>query len=95
MQGRHILLTVTMLSQALVGKCLDRKLGKSFQHFSTVRARVHDKRSNGLMLVVPKVELQFSKSSFRSMGVKIFFYLPIKSRRTDNLLMFKGLLKSV
>ena len=49
----------------------------------------HNARSNGFMFEVPKVKLQAAKSSFRAMGVKIYNDLPIKSRQTDNLLIFK------
>ena len=46
------------------------------------------------MLEVPKVKLQVAKSSFRSMGVKIYNGLPIHSRQTDSLLIFKEHIKN-
>ena len=73
----------------LLKKCLDRQLFENFQDFFTVGAHEQNTRNNGFMLEVPKVKLQVAKSSFRSMGVKIYNDLPIKSRQTDSLLIFK------
>ena len=41
------------------------------------------------MLEAPEVTLQVVKSSFRSMGIKIYNHVPIQSRQTDRLLIFK------
>ena len=62
-------------------------------NFFTVRAHKPNTRNIGFMLDVPKVKLQVAKSSFRSMGVKIYKDLPIQSRQTDSLLIFKEQLK--
>ena len=73
----------------LVKKCFIRQLCENFQDFFTVRAHKQNTRNNGFMLEVPKVKLQVVKSSFRSMGVKIYNDLPIQNCRTDSLLIFK------
>ena len=51
-------------------------------------------RNNGFTLEVPEVKLQVAKSNFRSMGVKIYNDLPIQSRQTDSLLIFKEHIKN-
>ena len=73
----------------LVRKCLDRQCCENFLNFFTLRAHEQNTRNNGFMLEVPKVKLQVAKSSFRSMGVKIYNDLPIQSRQTDSILIFK------
>ena len=73
----------------LVKKCLDRQLCENFQDFFTVREHEQNTKNNGFMLEVPKVKLQVAKSSFRSMGAKNYNDLPIQSRQTDSLLIFK------
>ena len=78
----------------LVRKYLDRQLHENFQNFFTVGAHEQNTRIMGFMLGVPKVKLQVAKSSFRSMGVKIYNDLPIQSRQTDSLLIFKEHLKN-
>ena len=70
-------------------KCLDRQFCENFQNFFNVRAHEQNTRNNGFMLEVPKVKLQVAKSSFRPMGAKIYNDLPIQSRQTDSLLIFK------
>ena len=45
------------------------------------------------MFEVPKVKLQAFKSSFRSMGDNIYNDLPIQSRQTNSLLVFKEQIK--
>ena len=78
----------------LVRKCLDRQLCENFQNFFSVRAHEQSTRNNGFMLEVPKVKLQVAKFSFRSMGVNIYNNLPIQSRQTDSLLIFKERIKN-
>ena len=77
----------------LVRKCLDRQCCENFQNFFTLRAHEQNTRNNGFMLEVPKVKVQVAKSSFRPMGVKIYNDLPIQSRQTDSILIFKEQIK--
>ena len=79
----------------LVRKCLDKQICENFPNFFTVRAHEQNTRQNGVMLEDPKVKLQVFKSSFRSMGVKIYNGLPIQSRKTDSLLIFEEQLKTL
>ena len=73
----------------LVRKYLDRQLHENFQNFFTVGAHEQNTR-----IMEYKVKLQVAKSSFRSMGVKIYNDLPIKSPQTDSLLIFKEHIKN-
>ena len=77
----------------LVRKCLDRQFCENFRNFFTVRVHEQNTRNNGFMLKVPKVKLQVAKPSFRSLGVKIYNDLPIQSRQTNSLLVFKEQIK--
>ena len=45
------------------------------------------------MIEVPKVKLKVTKSSFRSMGVKIYNDLPNINRQTRSFVIFKELLR--
>ena len=77
----------------LVRKCLDRQLCENFQNFFTVRVHEQNTANNGFMLEVPKVRLQVAKSSFRSMGVRVYNDLAIQIRQTSSLLVFKEQIK--
>ena len=78
----------------LVRRCLDRQLCENFQNFLTVRAHEQNTRNNGSMLEAPIVKLPIAKSSFQSMGVKIYKDLTIQSCQTDSLLRFTELLRN-
>ena len=66
---------------------------KTFKTCFPVRVHEQNTRNNGFMLEVLKVKLQVAKSSFRSMGDKIYSDLPIQGRQTNSLLVFRGQIK--
>ena len=49
-------------------KCLNGEVCEIFDNFFEIRTHEKTARSNGFLLQVPKVRLQFIKSCFRSMG---------------------------
>ena len=53
-------------------KCLNGEVCEIFDNFFQIRTHEKTARSNGFLLQVPKVRLQFIKSCFRSMGVKFY-----------------------
>ena len=77
----------------LVRKCLDRQFCENFQNFFTVRVHEQNTKNNRFMLEVPNFKLQVAKSSFRSMGVKLYNGLPIQSRQTNSLLVYREQIK--
>ena len=74
----------------LVKKCLNGMVCDEFKEYFKIKTHSKTTRNNGYMLCIPKVKLQFAKSGFFSMGVKIYNSLPVEIRQTDCLIDFRN-----
>ena len=67
----------------IVRKCLDGNLCSNFQNYFNVNIHKKATRNQNFYLMVPKVKLEFAKSSFYFQGVKLFNSLPVEIRRSE------------
>ena len=68
----------------VVAKCLTGKVCFSFSKYFNLVYHSRSTRNNGMSLKIPKVNLEFARSGFFFMGVRIYNYLPLEIRRTLN-----------
>ena len=66
-----------------VKKCINKDTCENFCNYFQIKSHGVHTRNNSSLLVIPKVRLQFAKSGFFSMGVKIYNVLPLDIRQTD------------
>ena len=78
----------------LIKKCLDRSICPNFYNHFRLNLYSTKTRNQGSLLVVPKIRLESTKSSFFFMGVRVFNSLPIEIRRIGSLTDFRNKLKS-
>ena len=67
-----------------VEKWLTEKVCFSFSKYFNLVNHSRSTRNNGMSLKIPKVKLEFARSGFFFMGVRICYSLPLEIRRTLN-----------
>ena len=65
-------------------KCLNDELCSNFQDYFEFNQNKTNTRNNNISVRVPRVKLEFARSSFYFMGAKIYNELPRDIRASDN-----------
>jgi len=78
----------------LIRKCLDGSVCENFINYFSFNLHSARTRNEGSLLVVPKIRLESTRSSFFFMGVTVFNSLPIEIRRSDSFSDFCSKVKS-
>ena len=73
----------------LVQKCLRGSICTNFKNYFEITNHVKNTRNSGYLLKLPKLKLEFSRSSFYYMGATLFNELPHSIRMVDDLEHFK------
>ena len=83
--------TIKKRSISVVRKCLDKDVCENFQGYFEVNTHNLCTRNSGTLLKLPKVRLEFSRSSFFYLGAKIYNELPVAIRREADIGAFRKL----
>ena len=67
----------------LVRKCVEGNTCSNSKNYFELKHHSKSTRNKGLFLKVPKVKLEFAKSGFFAMGVKLYNELPKEIRETN------------
>ena len=73
----------------LVQECLRGDTCRNFKNYFEIAKHTKNTRNSGFLLKLPKLKLEFSRSSFYYMGATLFNGLPRSIRMIDDLEDFK------
>ena len=77
----------------LVTICIDANICSNFTNYFETSQNTKVTRNKGKFLQLPKIRLEYSRSSFYYMGAKHFNDLPLCIRSQESMVLFKSELK--
>ena len=70
-------------SCVIVKKVLENDICENFMDYFKLSSHSYNTRNKGLIIVLPRINLEIARSSFFFTGAKIFNDLPAKIREAD------------
>ena len=74
----------------LVRKCIDGNVCKNFENYFVQLQNNRVTRNKGHLLKLPKIRLEYSRSSFSYMGAKHYNVLPLCIKSQESFMAFKS-----
>ena len=80
-------------SLMLVKQCLDNSVCSNFKDYFQIASHTKSTRNSGFLLKLPKLRLEYMRSSFCYMGAKFFNDLPCSIRKIEDIKLFRQALQ--
>ena len=77
----------------LARRCLDGSVCSNFRNYFKIMNSLQVTRNNGVLIELPKCNLEFGKKGFYFMAAKLYNALPLETRKEQNFNKFKRLLE--